>query len=188
MRPVLLACAAAAFVLAGSGTASAGTIVYDIKNYPTLQNGFMLGGTITTDGAIGTLAAANITAWTITITSAGGSATTYNSTTPGNIVHGGADASATAITLSSGALSFDNAVGWSPLQYNRGGNNLYISKPDANTTNWFQFLGAADLGGDPWIIATAETSAVPEPASLTLLGIGIAGIAGFAWRRRKQPA
>ena len=29
---------------------------------------------------------------------------------------------------------------------------------------------------------------VPEPASLTLLGIGIASIAGYAWRRRKQQA
>jgi hypothetical protein len=28
-------------------------------------------------------------------------------------------------------------------------------------------------------------TATPEPASLTLLGLGVAGIAGYAWRRRR---
>jgi hypothetical protein len=29
------------------------------------------------------------------------------------------------------------------------------------------------------------TTGIPEPASLTLLGLGVAGIAGYAWRRRR---
>jgi hypothetical protein len=33
-----------------------------------------------------------------------------------------------------------------------------------------------------------QMSGTPEPATLTLLGIGIAGMAAYAWRRRKQVA
>ena len=32
-----------------------------------------------------------------------------------------------------------------------------------------------------------NATAVPEPATLTMLGFGIAGLAGYGWRRRKQP-
>jgi hypothetical protein len=34
----------------------------------------------------------------------------------------------------------------------------------------------------------SATTAVPEPASLTLLGIGAAGLLGYGWRRRRPRA
>jgi hypothetical protein len=37
-----------------------------------------------------------------------------------------------------------------------------------------------------WAFQSGQ-SAVPEPGTLTLMGIGIVGIAGYGWRRRKQP-
>jgi hypothetical protein len=44
------------------------------------------------------------------------------------------------------------------------------------------------LGGDPWVIAAVSSSTTPEPASLTLIGIGAFGMMGYAWRRRRQQA
>jgi hypothetical protein len=52
-------------------------------------------------------------------------------------------------------------------------------------------LAAAGLNeSHQWrdIGTTGGQAGTPEPASLTLLGIGIAGMAGYSWRRKKQQA
>ena len=41
---------------------------------------------------------------------------------------------------------------------------------------------AGTLGG---ISAYSQVTAAPEPASLTLLGLGAAGLLGYGWRRRR---
>jgi hypothetical protein len=43
------------------------------------------------------------------------------------------------------------------------------------------FSGAGNIVG-----LSADTWLAPEPASMTLLGIGIIGMAGYGWRRRRQ--
>ena len=38
------------------------------------------------------------------------------------------------------------------------------------------------------LVLTQTPSAVPEPSTLTLLGIGSLGLLGYGWKRRKQAA
>ena len=36
--------------------------------------------------------------------------------------------------------------------------------------------------------AAGEDPAIPEPATLTLMGVGAIGLLGYGWRRRRGPA
>jgi PEP-CTERM motif len=47
-----------------------------------------------------------------------------------------------------------------------------------------------DTGGNgiDLLVYAGVVPTLPEPASMTFLGLGIAGMAGYGWRRRKQAA
>ena len=71
-------------------------------------------------------------------------------------------------------------------------NDLYVvTTQDAyrynQSTNQFTFIGNTNghLGG-PVTMAPDALSAVPEPATLTMLGISAVCQGGYGWRRRKQ--
>ncbi len=60
--------------------------------------------------------------------------------------------------------------------------------PPAANNGFFPTVVLNSIGGTSSDGHTIEPASVPEPAAFTLLGIGIASMAGYGWRRRKLAA
>ncbi len=178
-------------LLAGAGIApqslKAGSITYNIENYPAVQAGSQLSGSITTDGHIGSLASANILSWTVTIDS-----TTFASTDPGasvTIIDNKLVASSTAITLASDIIPnvFELSVPTTPnpsiLEYDYSPTLAYVGQ--INTGLKWDTIFAQP--GPPLTIGVFASSSVPEPSSAVLAVFGVIGIAyGWSSHRRAQ--
>jgi hypothetical protein len=174
-------------------------ITYNLQSYPADQNGHTLSGSITTDGVIGTLSTSDIKSWTVTIDT-----TTFSSTSTLAITTlqgSNLTATATEITLSAGTgttapgdeaflLLHANPDG-SPataddLRYNR--TELTIPDYDGatnNTTDWSTSSPA--MGGtDPWVIATAASTVVPEPSTAIVAVFGAVAFLAYGWSRYRR--
>jgi hypothetical protein len=143
------------------------------------EGAFTVTGTITTDGAIGTLTSADIVAWNLTLDSI--SLNTGNSTM---LLVGD------ALTASASQLTFDFTAG--------GSSNSYLNFHDPSYVSWWDtvsqppylgYQGIAELtglGGENYsyisgsqVIADSGTPVnTPEPgtSSLILVGAGLLGL------------
>jgi hypothetical protein len=92
----------------------------------------------------------------------------------------------------------ENANDGSLIQTNSGGGrlsfvgsgrfdgNTSLDYPISTTDQQGYNTSAHVFGGGSFLFSSPAS--VPEPSSLTLLGIGVAGMAGYVWRRRRKVA
>jgi hypothetical protein len=174
-----------AAMLLGAGVCAASPITYNVN---VTVGGGSVTGTVQTDGTIGTIGSANITAWNLNLNGLGAS---YNITDANSVVLiTGGDVSATATDL---LFNFSGSAG-DFLLFQQGlfsGTHYYCAATTLGTC--FQgasvtpqsyldpsFQNAALTGSQ--IIGTVAP--IPEPASLALFGAGLLGL-GLMRRRRR---
>ncbi len=138
---------------------AAGSITYDIVNYPSLQNGHTVSGTITTNGTTGSdLSYQNITSWNITIQSV------YTFTPSDSFVFG--TFNATDQTLTTGGTLELSQSAFRPTEINwSSALNFYNALNPYPQSLWSSSWTTSD------VIAT-----VPEPSTAILAGIGLAAL------------
>jgi hypothetical protein len=157
----------------------AASITYDVVNFPDLQNGYTVTGTITTNGATGTIPPSDITSWDITITQGNNTIeefTTTNTTAAGFFF---ATPTSIAIPFDFGGMVFQNANETNRIGWLNDVHSLSSYSATVNSTVLWASLREDSIG----VIATA----VPEPSSAVLASIGaVAVFFAYGWSRHRR--
>ena len=195
MRHFVFAAAAVSILVAGAGTTLAGQITYSLQNYAADQAGSTLTGSITTDGNLGALTAADIVAWTWTITPPAGPPLTLSDATSTVSLLMATDQQLLLPIGENNAIPSEfflvGPVGSSTaqLEYFRPsvgqGDSIY-SAANGNLGSAYWITDNPGMGGtDPWVIGVA-TSSVPEPSCVVLVSLGITGLLFARMPRRSS--
>ena len=147
------------------------------------SNAFSLAGTITTDGAIGTLATADILSYSILVTF-GSNAQLFTNSDSALTVSGN------AFTASSSELFYDFSAGFPAFITlgNSFGSLLYqpnrirgeINTPDGPVAGFKNIFTG--------VHSVATIAAVPEPSTWAMMILGFAGVGFMAYRRKWKTA
>ena len=155
-------------------------------------------GTITTDATIGTLSTADIVGFNLTLNDGAGTATLTDFGNGSAFIQGN-DVTATAtqllfnFTADNSYLAFSDTTSCSPPEWflNSNLSSSFIpcngTPKDSEGVSAVLPYGSGTYSSESGnvVFASVTTSAVPEPSSLLLLGLGLPGLGTIAFRRKK---
>jgi hypothetical protein len=182
----LLGCATATLAVAVS---PASATVYDVNR--TIDGGSVV-GTITTDGATGTINPSDFTAWDLVLSGPGSTVTISSSDTPHAVYGSGVDITADATQISfnfsaidGGFLVFQQTMGSGQTYWCVNSNNGTCNDNESVVPQGFMDPSAQFATRSGVQVIASATGAAPEPATWALMLLGFAGL-GYAGFRQSR--